>query len=112
MIAHHLWFGTCIDETDDFWIQMPAERIEEPSMRVDLLRILGLDAKNELHRHETFRLVLGWKDQLWLLRYADLRCIFEDVADSRNAIDLFKLSARSCRKRTRQRTSFFMTESW
>jgi hypothetical protein len=57
-------------------------------MTIDLLCVLCFDAQYKMDRHKTFGFVLGWEDELRLLRDTDLCSVFEDVADSRNAVDL------------------------
>lgn len=85
----YLWLGASINKDADVRLQMLSQRIEEPSMAVDLLCVLCLDAQDKLHGNEPFRLVLGWKDELRLLRNAYLCRVLEDVAHCRLSIDVF-----------------------
>lgn len=43
------WLGTRIDEHADVGVKNAAERLEKPSMRVDLLLILLFQAEEHLH---------------------------------------------------------------
>jgi hypothetical protein len=46
------WLGTGVNENADFGIELTADRVEKPTMGVDLFRVLLLQAKYHLDRDQ------------------------------------------------------------
>lgn len=43
--------GARVDEHADLRVELASDSVEQPSMRVDLLRVLLLEDENDLNRH-------------------------------------------------------------
>lgn len=82
--------GSGVDEDGDFGVKNAAKGIKEPSMRVNLLSVLLLEAENHLRGREILG-VLGIRrgsNQLLVGRHRELTCKLEDVGDRLVAIDI------------------------
>lgn len=69
--------GTGVQKNDDFWVENTAESVEQPSMRVDLLAVLLLQAEHHLHGRKGGWAIVGWPDELLIGGHGQLSCVFK-----------------------------------
>ena len=79
---------TSIDEYADLGLQDTADGVEQPSMRVNLLLVLRLEDKDDLHRHQVVGVFSMGEDECWCGVDRDLCCVLKDVGNGLLGIDL------------------------
>lgn len=90
-----------IEQHADFWVELLAYRIEQPSMRVDLFRILLLEHEYDLHRdlehdelrasnramtHQIVRVARMRLNELWGRIHRELRRILLIISTIRGCL--------------------------
>ena len=67
--------------------------IEEPSMGIDLLLVLGLQDEDDLDRHEVVRVIIGRQNQLRSSVDRKLRCILQNTLLNLGCVQVMSYSA-------------------
>lgn len=80
--------STRIEQDSNFGVQDSTKGIEQPTMRVDLLAVLLLQAENELHRRQTRGSIGRRSDELLVGCYGKLTGVLEDVSNSLLSINI------------------------
>ncbi len=69
--------GASVEQDANLRVQDPAERGEKPSVRIDLLAILLLQAKHHLHRRQGAGTIVVWPNELLVRSHRKLSRILE-----------------------------------
>lgn len=79
----------CINQNADLRFQLPSDRIEQPSVGVNLLLVLCLYDEDDLHGNEVVRIISVWKHECWSCVDRQLGRVLENMCDDIFPVDLF-----------------------